>query len=220
MPQYVAVFEPQGIDYFVDFPACTVSSLLPDARFAEVGSPSRLQFTQTVQNPHSGRRYRLPVVWEATVQISRRRCYLTTKGDRELFPDEPALPAVASCWLEACPTGTPGATSPEDWRALLARLEGLFRESCEDISLQELTWWRRGAPSSDMLQVKWDLVDTRDVPLDEAFPLYTRDGERLVPESLEEVPFGEPVRVLFILWSIGDEKQRLAAAEYYFIQLL
>ncbi len=55
-------------------------------------------------------------------------------------------------------------------------------------------------------------------------PFFTREGERIVAESLAEVPFGRPVHVLFYLWSYEDEVDdsapKIAAAEYCFMQAL
>ncbi len=163
MPQVLASFSPSDIDYLLDFPACTVSSLLPGARWAKSGMPDRLLYTQDLpplNEPRPRRRIRLPVMWEATVQISCVNCYLTTEGDSALDPEEPF--PVASCWLEACPAGTPGATSHEDWKQLLRRLEGIARAPGERVKLGEYISWQRGEDLG-MLQVSWGLVESDGV---------------------------------------------------------
>ncbi len=167
MPQRLCVAELEGIDYWIDFPSCSASTLLPDAVFCKTGVPTRRLYTQVVPTLN-GPRYRLPIIYGAVVQISPQRCYLTTSGDRELFPEDPF--PISSCWLEACPQGTPGATSPTEWTKLLDRLEEIMQNCLgEDVALGEFTSRGRGEGNAGMLQVSWALYVKREVRL---FRLY------------------------------------------------
>ncbi|RDX40483.1 hypothetical protein OH76DRAFT_1490252 [Lentinus brumalis] len=142
-------------------------------------------------------------------------------GDRELYPEDPY--PISSCWLEACPEGTPGATSPTEWSKLLDRLEEIMQDGLgKDVALGEFTSRGRGEGNAGMLQVSWALYVKHESRVDD-LPLYTQEGEQIIPESLAEVPFGRPVHVLFYLWSYGDQDesaQKIAAAEYCFMQFL
>ena len=164
------LFSRMDFDYCTDLPACTAASPLPDAAFREAGStPNQFVFTQDLAPLNPSRPpHHIPVFWEVIGQICHQSCYLTTRGDKSAIQDEPDLSPVASCWLQACPPGTDGATPSREWTQLLCRLEGLvkrFDEAGSEADTGELVHWPSAGNHRDgagRLQVKYDLVDPDD----------------------------------------------------------
>ncbi|KAL6307927.1 hypothetical protein BKA93DRAFT_747261 [Sparassis latifolia] len=73
----------------------------------------------------------------------------------------------------------------------------------------------RADPETDLVKIQVSWRPSAGQMVEDMFPLYDSAGDHRVPASEEEVPFGQPVRVLFCLKCIMYEGIR-----YLFARLL
>ncbi|GBE88683.1 hypothetical protein SCP_1400880 [Sparassis crispa] len=148
-------------------------------------------------------------LFEVIGQIAAKDCYLTKFGDEWLFPEDEESKTAYSCWIEP---RCADMVSLIHWRNVARGLDMIVVAAPAPI---ETIHTIRADPETDSvkIQVSWRPLAGQTV--EDTFPLYDSAGNRRVPASEEEVPFGQPVHVLFHLECVMYEGIR-----YLFAHLL
>ncbi|THH15644.1 hypothetical protein EW146_g4880 [Bondarzewia mesenterica] len=137
-------------------------------------------------------------IFEVVGCIRANECFLTTCGNTEQLDSGMDGNPIASCWLEA-----PMDERFAEWQQMLRRLQHLVRgiegtpHTSELFSSEGGPFYRR-----EYLQVSWALhAAYSNSSRAEQLPVFNSRGEHCPPRTLQSVPFGQPVRVRFILWN-------------------
>ncbi|KAI0673880.1 hypothetical protein C8Q78DRAFT_1019575 [Trametes maxima] len=144
----------------------------------------------------------LPVVFTVIGQIAPEDCFLTTTGDtrtprQDHIQDRP----LASYWLES----RPDRDSCLEWRQLSMAIEHVVSIAEHPLNTSRVV---RFVPNEHAVQLHVRFCP-EEGELDDTLPLVKLGppNTRLVPASLSEVPFNQPLRASFTLEYIheGDE---------------
>lgn len=148
--------------YFENFPAVRSDTLIPPSTFIKPW-PERQAWLFCQYSPHISLRGELitskPVTFEVTGRISRRECFLTTRGDEDTDGDFSKKVPLATCWLKA-PRAKEART---EWDRMMLWLYRIAM-SADAGSLRrwEFVVLRRGEQSAQ-LQVVWALGSANTV---------------------------------------------------------
>ncbi|KAI1781718.1 hypothetical protein LXA43DRAFT_1105466 [Ganoderma leucocontextum] len=146
-------------------------------------------------------RLKVPILFEIIGQITHEECFLTADGYEAPESSSQEDERLATCWIET----RDDFISHIYWLGIVPAVREIATHIPGDVDTSRLLAEENGEVK---LQVCYQPPAGQSIA--STLPLYNVHGDREVPASIAEVPFGQPMRVAFALEScyFRDEPDR------------